>query len=122
MPKKVMIVEDDFIIRMFIEKVVRSLGAEIVAKASESTEAVELCKKHLPDLVLMDIGIRGKIDGVDTTLQIKKECQTEVIYLTGNSDEKTLERAKATEPYGFIFKPIDEVKLVKELKDFFDKS
>ncbi len=121
MPKRVMIVEDDFIIRMFIEKVVKSLGAEIVGKASESTEAVELCKQCLPDLILMDIGIRGNADGVETTKQIKKEFKTEVIYLTGNSDEKTLERAKATEPYGFIFKPIDEVKLVRELESFFAK-
>src|SRR3989344_1763140 len=112
MPKKVMIVEDDFIIRMFIEKVVKSLGAVIVAKASESNEAIELCKQCLPDLILMDIGIRGKIDGIETAKQIKEHCKTEVIYLTGNSDEKTLERAKGTAPYGFIFKPIDEVKLV----------
>ncbi len=115
-----MIVEDDFIIRMFIEKVVKSLGAEIVAKASESSEAIGLCKQYLPDLILMDIGIRGKIDGIETTKQIKQECKTQVIYLTGNSDEKTLERAKETSPYGFIFKPIDEVKLVRELQNFFD--
>jgi len=116
-----MIVEDDFIIRMFIEKVVKSLGAEIVGKASESAEAIELCKQCMPDLILMDIGIRGKVDGIETTRQIKQDCKTEIIYLTGNSDEKTLERAKATAPYGFIFKPIDEVKLVRELENFFAK-
>lgn len=122
MPKKVMIVEDDFIIRMFIEKVVKSLGADIVGKASESLEAIELCKQCLPDLILMDIGIRGKIDGIETTRQIKQNCKTEVIYLTGNSDEKTLERAKETGPYGFIFKPIDELKLVRELGKFFAET
>jgi DNA-binding NarL/FixJ family response regulator len=114
MQKKVMIVEDDFIIRMFIEKIIKSLGADIVAKASESKEAVDSFVRSQPDLVLMDIGIRGDLDGVDTVKLMKEQGTLNVIYLTGNSDEKTIERAKKTEPFGFIFKPIDEVKLMKD--------
>ena len=115
-----MIVEDDFIIRMFIEKVIKSLGADIVAKASESNEAITHFVNHKPDLILMDIGIRGNLDGIQTVQQIREKGQTEVIYLTGNSDEKTIERAQETQPFGYIFKPIDELKLIKELKRFFD--
>ena len=117
-----MIVEDDFIIRMFIEKIIKSLGANIVAKASESKEAVESYVKSKPDLVLMDIGIRGELDGVDTVKLMKEQGNLNVIYLTGNSDEKTIERAKKTEPFGFIFKTIDEIKLMKELNKFFNKD
>jgi len=69
---------------------------------------MELVVKHKPDLVLMDINIRGEVDGIDTALMIKKGFSIPVIYITSHSDGPTLERAKETKPDGFIIKPFED--------------
>jgi CheY-like chemotaxis protein len=116
--KKIMIVEDDFIIRMFIEKVVLDSGYELVSRASSYEEAVELAEQFRPDLILMDIGLNGKKDGIETATRIRELLPVKIVYLTGNSDEKTMEHAKSTQPLGFIFKPIDEEMLKEVLQRF----
>lgn len=113
-----MIVEDDFIIRMFIEKVVLDSGYELVSRASSYEEAVELAEQFRPDLILMDIGLNGKKDGIETATRIRELLPVKIVYLTGNSDEKTMEHAKSTQPLGFIFKPIDEEMLKEVLQRF----
>ena len=115
---KIMVVEDDFIIRMFIEKVVLDNGYELVGRASGCEEAVQLAAQFRPDLILMDIGLSGKRDGIDAATEIRQQQAANIVYLTGNSDEKTMERARETQPLGFIFKPIDEDMLKDDLKKF----
>lgn len=125
MQTKVMIVEDDFIIRMFIEKVVLDCGCEIVLKSSSYQEAVTSTKGQVLDLILMDIGLYGTRDGrdgIDAVEEIKKHLpNVHVIYLTGNSDQATLIRAQRTNPDGYIFKPINEELLERELKKILTK-
>ena len=118
MTPKVMVVEDDFIIRLFIEKVLRSMGCEIVAKASSSDEAIQLSMDHEPDIIIMDIGIKGKADGIDTAKIIKEKSKVQIVFLTGNSDAMTLAKAKDINPLGFIFKPIDEDRLKGKFTEF----
>lgn len=118
---KIMIVEDDFIIRMFIEKVILDSGYELVSRASGYEEAVDQAAQFQPDLILMDIGLSGKKDGVETAARIREQQPVNIIYLTGNSDEKTIERARITEPLGFIFKPIDEEMLKADLRRFISR-
>ncbi len=112
---RVVIVEDDFIIQMFLENVVSKLGCKVVGVAESGEKATEIIQEEKPDMILMDIGIQGKIDGVDTALEIKKITDKPIIFLTGNSDKNTLDRAKATNPAYIIFKPIDEERLKEEI-------
>jgi CheY-like chemotaxis protein len=69
---------------------------------------MELVVREQPDLILMDINIRGDIDGIETATRIKKEFRLPIVYLTSHSDGPTLERAKATRPEGFVLKPFKD--------------
>jgi len=119
--KRVLVVEDDFIIQMFIEKVVQDLGWNLIGTASRSDEALSLLENNSLDMVMMDIGIDGDKDGVETVIEMKKKNEdVKVVFVTGNADEFTMDRAKETNPLGFVFKPIDEDKLKAELLRFGD--
>ena len=115
--QKILVVEDDMIIQMFITKVLKNAGFEIVGEARDGDEAIRLAGHYQPDLVLMDIGIVGSIDGVETGRIIRDEYRIPVLFITGNSDKPTMERAEDIDPIGFIFKPIDENHLKNKLLD-----
>ncbi|MDP3563160.1 MAG: response regulator [Methanoregula sp.] len=105
---KILIVEDDDVLARIIIWRLINLGYEVCGRATSGKEAMELQVKENPDLVLMDINIKGDIDGVETTALIKKTFKTPVVYLTSHADGPTLERAKATQPDGFILKPFGD--------------
>jgi len=113
--QKIVVVEDDMIIQMFISKVLNDAGFEIVAEARTSDQALRCVEEYQPDLVLMDISIAGPIDGIETAEIVGKKYNTAVIFITGNSDQATIDRAKKTNPVDFIFKPIDENQLKRRL-------
>jgi len=106
--ESVLIVEDDDIIARVEEWRLKNLGYEVSGRARTGAEAMELVGKSKPDLVLMDINLKGDIDGIETAKLIKKGFNIPVIYVTSHSDGPTLERAKATRPDGFINKPFDD--------------
>jgi two-component sensor histidine kinase/AmiR/NasT family two-component response regulator len=108
---KILVVEDDKIISMEIKDRLQTLGYEVPAVVFSGEEAIEKARIILPDLVLMDIRLQGKIDGIEAAENIKAECDIPVIYLTAYTDEATLQRAKVTEPYGYIVKPLEEREL-----------
>jgi len=108
----ILIAEDDMIIQMFLNRVLTQAGYTIVGEARRSDQVLTLAKEHQPDLILMDIGLEGPKDGVETAEELTKESRIPFLFLTGNSDESTIERAKKAGPIGFVFKPIDEVRLV----------
>lgn len=122
MTKKILIVEDDLIIQMFISKVLSKLNVEIVGETASGDNVLELISKKKPDLILMDIGIKGATDGIETTKLINQHYKIPVVYITGNSDPATLTIAKATSPFGFLFKPFDENKLLSVVSDFIEKQ
>lgn len=103
--KTVLIVEDDMIISLVIENMVKELGHEVVGKANSGQEAIDLALENKPDLVLMDIRLKGEMDGIEAVKIIKEKISTSVIYLTGNSDRLNYDRAKATECVDLITKP-----------------
>src|ERR1700752_359537 len=84
--KKVLIVEDEIIISMVNTRYAKIFGYEVVGNAKTAHEAIELSSKFLPDIILMDIKIKGDMDGIDTMNEISKFCNAKVIYITGNSD------------------------------------
>ncbi|MFQ5716007.1 MAG: response regulator, partial [Nitrospinales bacterium] len=81
---------------------------QVVAKAASGKEAVGLAKEHRPDLMLMDIRLKGEMDGIETARQIHLRYDIPVIYLSAFANLETLTRAKTTEPYGYIIKPYDD--------------
>ena len=115
--KKVMIVEDDMIIQMFLSKVVSGFGYEVISEARTCDQALSKLDLNKPDIILMDIGIAGNKDGIITSCLIHEKMDIPIIYITGNSDESTLKRAKESNPAGFVFKPIVENKLKKTLQE-----
>jgi len=114
--KKILVVEDDLIIQLFIEFTIKKVGFEVVGSARSCNEAIEILKKTKPDFILLDIGLIGNKDGIDTAEIINSEFKIPFIFMTGNTDEATLNRAKKANPLGFIFKPMDEYGLISNLK------
>jgi len=105
---KVLIVEDEGVVSMEIQGRLESLGFGIAGIAASGPRAVQMAGQHLPDLVLMDIVLRGEMDGIEAAHQIQQKFNIPVIYLTAHSDEATLQRAKISEPFGYIIKPFEE--------------
>lgn len=112
---KILIVEDDMIISLVVENMIKKLGHELVGKSASGEEAIELAKEHKPNIILMDIRLKGEMDGIEEVTQIKKHIDTNVIYLTGNSDKVNYDRAKATECIDLISKPFTIGELTRSL-------
>jgi CheY-like chemotaxis protein len=104
----ILLVEDDDIIAKVVGWRLEKLGYSLCGRASSGTEALNLLERNVPDLILMDINIKGEINGIETTKMIKKRIHIPVIYLTSHSDDVTLARAKETYPEGFISKPFND--------------
>lgn len=108
---KILIVEDEAITALDIQHRLTSLGYRAPDIASTGEEAVEKAEETSPDLVLMDIMLSGEIDGVTAAEQIRARLDIPIVYLTAYADEATLQRAKMTEPYGYIVKPFKDREL-----------
>jgi len=111
MKTRILVVEDENIIAKDIQNELVGLGYDVLAVVARGEEAVEKAKETSPDLVLMDIIIKGKIDGIEAANQIRNRFNIPVVYLTAYADKKTLERAKITEPFGYLLKPFSEKEL-----------
>jgi YesN/AraC family two-component response regulator len=101
---------------MFLENVISNLGGNIVYTAHNGEDALLLIERHFPDVVLLDIGLSGKINGIETARIVNEKYKVPFVYITGNSDLATLETAKKTHPLHIIHKPIDEHELRSEFK------
>lgn len=108
---RVMVVEDEAITAMGLEASLSKMGYDVVANVPTGEEAVTLARQKQVDVVLMDIQLRGLLDGVAAAEKIRAEVDVPCIYLTAYSDEATLRRAKIAEPYGYIVKPYNEREL-----------
>lgn len=108
---KLLIVEDEEIVAFDIESTLHNLGYEVCAVAASAEEAIASASLCLPDLVLMDIMLKGSIDGIQAAAEIHKRFNIPIIYLSAYGDTKTIERAKLTEPFGYLIKPFAEKEL-----------
>ncbi|MCH8927232.1 MAG: response regulator [Candidatus Marinimicrobia bacterium] len=108
---KILIIEDERIIAEDISLTLQTLGYNVCAIGSTGEEAVSLAKNLKPDLILMDIRLKGKMDGIQAAEKILSSSRIPIIYVTAYADEKTLQRAKITEPYGYVLKPIRQIEL-----------
>lgn len=105
---KILVVEDENIVATDIKNCLKKLGYAVPAVVDSGERALEKIAETHPDLVMMDIRLSGNMDGVTTAEIIRNRFKIPVIYLTAYSDETTLQRAKITEPFGYIFKPFEE--------------
>lgn len=105
---RILVVEDERIVAKDIAKRLSDLGYSVVATVSSGEAAIETATAKQPDLVLMDIQLKGNVDGIEAAEKIRANFNIPVIYLTAYADENTLQRAKVTEPFGYIVKPFDE--------------
>lgn len=104
--KKILIVEDDMLLSFVEERIVKKLGYQVAGKATNGPEAIELAANLKPDLIIMDILLKGSMDGVETMKKIRETSEVPVIYLSGNSDEANMNRAKETDFAGYLVKPV----------------
>lgn len=119
---KIMVVEDERIVAQDIQSSLESLGYDVPAVVSSGEEAIEKAGELEPDLILMDIVLRGKLNGIETTKQIHTNYDIPVIYLTAYADTSTLDKAKKTEPFGYILKPFEDRELQSTIEMALYKS
>ena len=105
MHSSIMVVEDEIVVAMEIEEKLRAIGYDVVSICSNGEEAISGIEERRPDLVLMDIRLDGRLDGIETAELIRKRHDLPVVYLTAYADDATLNRAKLTEPFGYLVKP-----------------
>jgi signal transduction histidine kinase len=108
---KILIVEDEGIVGLDIQKRLDRMGHQVCGVVSSGAEAIREVEKHAPDLVLMDIMIEGGMDGVETAERLRQRFGTPIVFLTAYSDNATLQRAKITQPFGYILKPFKDREL-----------
>lgn len=109
--ERVLIVEDEKIIALDLQRRLERFGYTICETCSEGVDAIEKAKLHKPDIILMDIMLNGPMDGIEAAKIIKQDQRIPVVFLTAYVDDRTLERAKTAEPYGYILKPFKEREL-----------
>ena len=115
-PIKILIVEDEMIIGANISLQLSTLGYEVSGIVPRGEEALLHIKQNTPDLVLLDIQLKGKLDGIETAEAMQKDFDIPIIYLTANADDDHFERAKATKPFAFISKPFKKLDLQRAIE------
>ena len=109
--RKVLVVEDDRFISAIFTLFLKDLGYEIVGRCKTGQEAIEACKQHGPNLVLMDIHLEGDVDGIDAAEIIQHECEVPVIFISSDTSSSVIQRAVITNSYGYLVKPITKKEL-----------
>ncbi|WP_338875047.1 response regulator [Spirosoma sp. SC4-14] len=114
-PVRILIVEDESLAVMAIKESLERTSYKICGEAADHDSAIALMKTESPDLVLLDIGLKGKPDGVTTAQSLKKIKPVLIFYITGRMEDETYERAKKTNPIGFLYKPFRPWDLVRQI-------
>ena len=105
---KILIVEDEAIIAEEIKTGLEDMGYSVTSIVKTGEAAIEKAQQDRPDLILMDIRLEGKIDGIEAAERIRSRFGIPVIFLTAYADEEKLDRAKLTLPFGYLLKPIQD--------------
>ncbi len=119
---RVLIVEDETIIALDVQGILSGLGYEIAGIAGTGETAVEKARTLKPDIILMDILLAGRMDGIEAAREIRKTNDIPIIYLTANADQATVDRARDTQPYAYLNKPIHERDLYSNIESAWTKN
>lgn len=109
--RKVLVVEDDRFISAIFSLFLKDLGFEIIGRCKDGAAALEECRVHKPDIVLMDIHLEGDLDGIDAAEYIQRECEVPVIFISSDTSSEVVERAVISNSYGYLVKPITKKEL-----------
>lgn len=120
-PVKILIVEDEMVIGANISLQLTGLGYDVVGIVPRAEEAIACVEQECPDIILMDINLKGDLDGIETSKLIQKDHDVAIIYLTANADDDNFNRAKSTHPYGFISKPFKKLDLQRAIELAIDR-
>lgn len=120
--KKILVVEDERIIAEDLRRTLQHLGYEVTGIASSGKEALEIAAANIPDLAIMDIVLRGKMDGITVAERLKDRLDIPSIYLTAYADETLLKRTKISAPYSYILKPFDQRELHTNVEIALERS
>jgi CheY-like chemotaxis protein len=120
--KNILIVEDNLILAMTLERMVAKLNHSVADKKNTGKGAIEMAENHQPDLILMDIQLEDNINGIEAMHEIRRSSDVPVIYITGNSDQHSLDRARETDYTDYLIKPIQLSALEGSIKKAFNKS
>jgi len=118
---KILIVEDEMVIAANISLQLSELGYEVIGILPRGEEAIPHIKIEKPDIILLDIRLKGKMDGIETAHKIQNEFNIPIIYLTANADDDHFKRAKETHPYAFISKPFKKLDLQRAIELTIDR-
>lgn len=113
---KILVVEDEMIIGSKISMQLTNLGYDVTGILPRGEEAILHLKENNADILLLDINLKGELDGIETAIQIQKHSNIPIIYLTANTDEVTFNRAKITKPSAFISKPFKQLDLQRAIE------
>lgn len=113
---KILVVEDEMIIAAKISMQLTGLGYDVTGILPGGEEAILQIEENKPDIIILDINLRGKLDGIETAAIILQRYNIPVIYLTANADEATFNRAKPTKPFAFISKPFKQLDLQRAIE------
>jgi CheY-like chemotaxis protein len=116
-PAKILIVEDEAILAMCLQDKLADLGYGILASVGSGEQAVQVAADFHPDLVLMDIKLNGRIDGVEAARQIREQCSIPVIFMSAYSDVDTVQHALLTSSAGYLVKPVRLESLNRVIQD-----
>jgi two-component system, response regulator PdtaR len=104
---KIMIVEDEISLAMIMKEQLSDLGYDICKPVTSGEEAIKNVEQDKPDVILMDIGLNGEMDGIEAAKKIRSSYSIPIIFSTGHQDKETMERAKVVEPSGYFIKPVE---------------
>jgi two-component system, response regulator PdtaR len=114
--RRILVVEDDWLVSLEIESALGDAGFEIVGIATSAAQALSMAELHQPQLILMDIRLQGSRDGVDAAIEIRRRLGIRSIFVSANLDPKMKERAQAADPMGWIPKPFSSPQLVNGVR------
>lgn len=112
----ILIVEDDQLLSLVQGRLVERLGYRVSGKAQTGEQAIEMAKELNPDLIMMDISLKGDIDGIDAMHKIREFSDVPVIYLSGNTEKHSIERARKTGYVEYLVKPVNESDITYPLR------
>ena len=120
--KNALIVEDNLILSILYENYLEKMVFKTVGQIKNAEGAVQLVKKYPPDVVIMDIKLEGRMDGIEAAFEIRKFSNVPILFITGNSDPKNMARASQIENSDYLFKPISEGILKRAVDNLFDNE
>lgn len=113
MGKRILIVEDEVVAAMALERTLEAIGYVVVGSVTTGEEALECAVKESPDIIAMDVRLAGKMDGIEAATRIREVSDAQIIFMTGYGDSETRSRALALKPLGLMDKPVSAEQLKK---------